>query len=357
MAVITGKEQFLRFFYRFFIIFAAFVFAAVMMPGGFNTWYNSVWAGLVGAILSVTNGAVRVAGDLVSYNGFRVVIIPECTGLIAMLLFTAFILALPASNNDRARGLLYGLPILFVFNALRLSLLLVVGEGWPGAFEYVHIYIAQMLFILVVFVICLTWLKRYTGAGGGVPRGLFPLKAVGVASLCFLFWMFTNEWYVAGSEIAARILTGSMEGFDGAYRYGPFFDPKTFNVVTFATLVLVTSSVPWKKRGRFLLTGMAVLAANSVLQKIVEMHNAQFHTFWGLRLAIFFNFLGQLFLPLVLWFWMAYPHVFKKKGVSVCPICGAEKAGLKDHIVSKHGEQALDDNSVREALGAQAEKT
>jgi exosortase/archaeosortase family protein len=357
MAVITRKEQFLRFFYRFFLIFAAFVFAAVMMPKGFNSWYNSVWAGIVGAILSVTDGSVRVAGELVSYNGFRVVVIPECTGLIAMLLFTAFILAFPASARGRLQGLMYGLPILFAFNAFRLSLLLVIGENWPSAFEYVHIYIAQMLFILVVFIICLTWLRRHSDTGRGVQPGYFPLKAVGVASLFFMVWMFTNEWYVAGTEIAARILAGRLEGYDGAYRYGPFFDPKTFNVVTFATLVVLTSSVPWKKRGRFLLMGIAVLAANSVAQKMVEMHNAQYHTFWGIRLAIFLNFLGQLFLPPALWFWMAHPHVFKKQGVTACPICGAEKAGLRDHIIAKHGLAALDDDTVGDALGRQSQES
>lgn len=351
MPIVTSREQFLRFIYRFFGFFAVFMLVAVLLPDSFNVWFAELWAKLVGAILSVSGATVRVTGDLVSYNGFRVVIIPECTGLIAMLLFTAFVCAFPSSPKGKGVGLLYGLPILAAFNAFRLALLLVIGDRWPDAFEYVHIFIAQMLFIMLVFVLCLVWLRRYSASRSETIGHSFPLKALGVACLCFLVWMFTNEWYVAATELAARFLTGSLAGYDGAYRYGPFFDPKTFNVVTFSTLVLITTAAPLKKRGRTLLFGIAVLAANAVLLKTLEMHNAQHHTYLGIRAAIFVNFLGQLFLPLTLWFRLAYPYIFKKKGVFTCPICGEEKVGLREHIIAKHGEEALKAPGVREALG------
>lgn len=353
MAIVTSRQQYVSFIYRFFGLFTGLVLVAILLPEAFNAWYNAVWARIVGGALSLTGQSVSVQDTLVSYNGFRVVIIPECTGLIACLLLAAFVLAFPATRKSKIQGLVFGIATLMSFNILRLALLPVIGATLPGAFEYVHIYIAQMLFIVLVFVLCLFWVRYFSDARVQSMGAAFAFKVMGAASLCFVVWMFGNQWYVAGAELVVRMFVHVHRPFSGAMRYGPFFDPKTFNIVTFSTLVLVTTVIPWKKRARTLFIGFAVLSVNYALLRGLELHNAQFHTFWGVRAAIFVNFMGQLFLPIGIWSWMAYAHLFKKKGVYACPICGAEKVGIVEHIVTKHGREALGEPEVREYLEGQ----
>jgi uncharacterized Zn finger protein (UPF0148 family) len=61
---------------------------------------------------------------------------------------------------------------------------------------------------------------------------------------------------------------------------------------------------------------------------------------------------NQYILPFGLWLAFTYADLFKRAGTYTCPICGAEKVGIVEHIKAKHGENALERGDVREMLEA-----
>lgn len=59
-------------------------------------------------------------------------------------------------------------------------------------------------------------------------------------------------------------------------------------------------------------------------------------------------------LPFLLWLALTYKQILPAKGEEVrqgfyiCPLCGAEKIGILDHISDVHGEEALKKEKVKQ---------
>jgi exosortase/archaeosortase family protein len=83
---------------------------------------------------------------------------PECTAISAMIVYASFILAYPASARAKGLGLLAGLPFLFAANILRLFVLAWATELNARFAEYVHDYVWQVAFLLLVSLMWLAWL-------------------------------------------------------------------------------------------------------------------------------------------------------------------------------------------------------
>ena len=48
---------------------------------------------------------------------------------------------------------------------------------------------------------------------------------------------------------------------------------------------------------------------------------------------------------------------FKRAGTQICPICGEEVIGIKEHVRKKHGKKALKKKEVKAVLALEAQKT
>jgi exosortase H (IPTLxxWG-CTERM-specific) len=85
-----------------------------------------------------------------------------CNGLEAVIIYSAAVIALPASWKDKLMGILGGFLVIQVINILRISLLAYSAIHFKDLFEYIHIYIAQGMMIAVslgVFFIYLNYAK------------------------------------------------------------------------------------------------------------------------------------------------------------------------------------------------------
>ncbi|MBY0399516.1 archaeosortase/exosortase family protein, partial [Myxococcota bacterium] len=94
----------------------------------------------VAAFMSLFSSRMTSQGDLVTYDGFSVSIIIECVGILEMVIYSACVLAFPASARERAIGVPLGCLAIFAFNVLRIATLLVVGRHWHAAFDFFHLY-------------------------------------------------------------------------------------------------------------------------------------------------------------------------------------------------------------------------
>ena len=164
--------------HRFVILFALLLGVEVVAyPVLTKRWFFAVQAATAAtarieyALLSLVSDAVTIDGNLVSFGGFAVRIIEECTGAFEAIIFLAAVLAFPTTWRKRAIGLALGVPILYVFNLLRILVLLVVGRYWPATFEFMHLYFWQATLILMITSVWLLWIFKVVRRGEEEPSG------------------------------------------------------------------------------------------------------------------------------------------------------------------------------------------
>ncbi|MFC1736255.1 exosortase H [Candidatus Hydrogenedentota bacterium] len=99
----------------------------------------------------------------IAYRGFRVEVIPECGGIEAMSIYFAALIAFPSRWPKKLIGIVAGIPLIFATNILRLACLCVLGAWNVEAFEFVHLYVWQAIFIAFVVVLWLIWVDWIAG--------------------------------------------------------------------------------------------------------------------------------------------------------------------------------------------------
>jgi len=121
-------------------------------------WVMDITAVLTGWIMSVVPGDSYRFGTVCVYNGFTVEIIDECTGLLEMVIYSAAVLAFSTSIRNKLKGLAIGIPAIFVFNLVRIVVLLLVGAHSQSLFEFMHLYFWQATLIIMIAAVWIGWL-------------------------------------------------------------------------------------------------------------------------------------------------------------------------------------------------------
>lgn len=86
-------------------------------------------------------------------------IIPECTGILAAMIYCSCILAYPAKWKEKAVGVVIGFPSILAMNLVRMVFLVYIGNSHPNIFEYVHSYLWQGTFIIFILLIWFLWIE------------------------------------------------------------------------------------------------------------------------------------------------------------------------------------------------------
>ena len=115
-------------------------------------------AHICGFVLSIFSNEVWYQGKNCAFHGFMVEIIDECTGLLEMVIYFAAVLSFSTTIRKKLLGLLIGLPAIYLFNVVRITLLIVVGAFWPAAFEFMHLYLWQGTLIIMIGSVWVGWL-------------------------------------------------------------------------------------------------------------------------------------------------------------------------------------------------------
>lgn len=92
---------------------------------------------------------------------FTFVVVPDCGAVPTMVIFVAAVLAFPTRWWKKLLGMLFGVPVLYGINTLRLTVLAVIG-AWDrnGAiFKFAHEYVWQGIYIIFVVVVWLAWVE------------------------------------------------------------------------------------------------------------------------------------------------------------------------------------------------------
>ena len=153
--------------YRFVLLFALLLGVEVVAyPMATKRWFVLVqaltsWtADIEYHALRLFTSAATLEGNVVYLDGFAVRIIEECTGVFEVIIFVAAVLAFPTTWAKKAIGLGMGIPLLYLFNVVRILVLMFVGRYQPSIFEFMHIYFWQATLILMITSVWLLWIFK-----------------------------------------------------------------------------------------------------------------------------------------------------------------------------------------------------
>jgi archaeosortase B (VPXXXP-CTERM-specific) len=111
--------------------------------------------------MSLFTDLVTQHDAIVTLDGFSVLIIIECVGLLEMVIYSACVLAFPAPLRAKFWGIPLGCSAIFSFNVLRIATLLVVGRHWNEYFDFFHVYFWQATLIAMIVSVLYGWIKLF----------------------------------------------------------------------------------------------------------------------------------------------------------------------------------------------------
>ncbi len=270
----------------------------VWLPESFFAPLNQATAHLAGSCLALFGEHPETGGDLISLHGFRVWIVTECTALYSIILFGAFIFSAPASLKSRLVGLLAGIPFLVTVNTLRIALITMIGAKYPALFEAAHVYLAQVVMIILVIASSFLWLRMATRSEEmNTP---FLLRAFSLSSIIFLPWLILNETYVKALDyVTAGIF--ALAGYRLMIPYGNLVYFQTFNTVLFLALIFAERRLSPRRKAAWAAAGVTILAAGHLLFRVGNVFLTAFSWQPALRMTISLSVIGEYLLPLLLW--------------------------------------------------------
>jgi archaeosortase B (VPXXXP-CTERM-specific) len=117
-------------------------------------------AQIEGFILSIFSSSAGASGKMVTFHHFPVKIIEECTGIYEILIFIAAVMAFPTSLKKKGIGLAFGVPLMYLFNIIRILVLIIVGSYYYSVFDFMHLYFWQVTLILMITSVWVLWILK-----------------------------------------------------------------------------------------------------------------------------------------------------------------------------------------------------
>jgi exosortase H (IPTLxxWG-CTERM-specific) len=242
-------------------------------------------------------------GITLTQDGFKVMIIPECSAFYMLLLFTSFVVAYPASLRRKLTGLALGIPLLHVGNIFRVALVFAIGVKNQRLFEFAHVYLGQVLSVLFVIAVSLIWASWTQGDLRKEKLTAFVIRFVAFSSIPFLAWLMFNREYVMLTDHLVRWLFSLFDvRLYIPYQHIMYY--QTFNLVTFAGLILA-SRVRMKPRNiRLITAGIASIVVMHIMVRICNVLVTAFQNETAARLSLMVCIAGQYLLPTLFWMLM-----------------------------------------------------
>lgn len=115
-------------------------------------------ADAVTSLLNLLGVSTVCSGVIMNLPNARWEVAVECTSMSALIVFLSFIIAYPSKLKSRIIGGLVGLPLLVVANMLRLALLGWATAHLPEVAHYLHDYVWQVGFLILVALLWIVWI-------------------------------------------------------------------------------------------------------------------------------------------------------------------------------------------------------
>ena len=144
-----------------------FLVSLVVLSTAVSIWYVkfpaasaafiAATAQIVAWSASVACDGIRLNGDLITYHGFSIRVVVECTGIIEIVIYLAAVISFPASWLRRLIGVVGGTALIILANVLRMATLLIIGASSEHWFEIAHYYAYQVSMLLLIVGVWIAW--------------------------------------------------------------------------------------------------------------------------------------------------------------------------------------------------------
>ena len=298
---------------RFLGICALFLFLSNWLPDAVFAPLNLMNASLAGDILSLAGQAPRVRGDLITLEGFSVRIVTECTAIYAILLLAAFVLAWPATWRRRLAGICIGGAAITAINLLRIAGIAMIGARDAAMFEIIHVYLGQVVMLLLVIGCCLAWVNWCTGRKGD---STFLFRAVCWATILFLPWLAAHKVYLALLDAFVRRIFSLLRPEYALLTPLPLaIYNHAFSIPIFIALIMACRGVALRPRIFGVMSGVIIISLWNALFRATHV----LWTAYGVEgvepLHNLVYLLGQFMLPVFLWLMVVLPPAGLVKGL------------------------------------------
>jgi archaeosortase B (VPXXXP-CTERM-specific) len=155
---VTNNKEAVRFL-LLFIFFSILFFTIFYLIQEYLNWMLVGTAWITGTIANVIGLTVIINGSFLNLGTTVFEIIAECTGIFAIFITMACILAYPATYKQKIIGLILIIPLILILNIIRLLILIFVGKHYLDLFEYVHSYLWQATFIIFIILAWFLWIE------------------------------------------------------------------------------------------------------------------------------------------------------------------------------------------------------
>lgn len=149
-----------------FALFAAGGFALIVAPR-----VVPCIAYLTGSITSLSAAIIHLAGGHAQVtehtalrapdSGFSMAIVYGCNGINVVVLLWSAVLAWPDGRwTDKLKGMLLGALVIQSANILRIITLFYLGQWNMVWFQWMHLYVWEILIMLLGLAVFAVWLRR-----------------------------------------------------------------------------------------------------------------------------------------------------------------------------------------------------
>ena len=126
-------------------------------------------AEVIGTIANIIGVDTIVRENVVMTGPVSLEIVPECTSLPYLAIFSAGIVAFPTLLRQKLSGIVLGVVGLSLLNIVRMVCLLLVAMFAPSAFDSAHVLVGQSLMIVASVFLWIIWWKRIRINDGTKP--------------------------------------------------------------------------------------------------------------------------------------------------------------------------------------------
>ena len=103
--------------------------------------------------VSIIEPQATLMGTSIFFGGFEFIIIQLCTGVVSMSLFTALIFTYPSTAKEKLISLAF-FPIIFLFNALRISVVILSSSLFDNS---TVLFLHEQTWLLTAFFVLFCW--------------------------------------------------------------------------------------------------------------------------------------------------------------------------------------------------------
>jgi len=182
---------------------------------------------------------------------------------------------------------------------LRITATFAAGLQSQLLFRICHVYLGQVLMVLVVCAVCLAWQAARQPKRHRERRGAFLARLVGFSGILFLPWLALNVSYVRLLDGALRLIFARF-GYTLAipYRHDIYF--QSFNLVALAALVLAARA-SIRRKVALLAGGLLTCAALQLAFRSCDVLITSFHSPAVGRISLFICLIAEYLVPAFCW--------------------------------------------------------